>query len=68
MEIEVIAASFKNSQQVLELCKCGIGAATVAPEIFSALIKNSAIDSAVENFIGDFESFAGHGKTMRDFH
>lgn len=68
MEIEVIAASFKNSQQVLELCKCGVGAATLSPEIFSALIKNSAIDSAVENFITDFESFAGHDKTMRDFH
>ena len=67
METEVIAASFKNSQQVLELCKCGIGAATVAPEILSALIKNSAIDSAVEDFIGDFEHFAGKGKTMLDF-
>ena len=67
METEIIAASFKNSQQVLELCKCGIGAATLAPEIFSALIKNSAIDSAVENFIADFESFAGKDKSMLDF-
>lgn len=67
METEVIAASFKNSQQVLELCKCGIAAATLSPEIFSALVKNSAIDSAVEDFIADFESFAGAGKTMLDF-
>jgi len=67
METEVIAASFKNSQQVLELCKCGIGAATVAPEIFFALVKNSAIDDAVENFITDFESFAGKEKSMLNF-
>ena len=67
METEVIAASFKNSQQVLELCKCGIGAATLSPEIFTALVKNSAIDSAVEDFIADFESFAGKDKTMLDF-
>ena len=67
METEVIAASFKNSQQVLELCKCGIGAATLSPEIFTALVKNSAINSAVENFIADFESFAGDNKTMLDF-
>lgn len=67
METEVIAASFKNSQQVLELCKCGVGAATLSPEIFAALIKNSAIDSAVENFIADFETFAGQNKTMLDF-
>ena len=67
METEVIAASFKNSQQVLELCKCGVGAATIAPEIFFAMVKNTAIDSAVENFIADFETFAGAGKTMLDF-
>ena len=67
METEVIAASFKNSQQVLELCKLGISAATVAPEIFFALVKNSAINDAVENFITDFESFAGKDKSMLDF-
>ncbi|MCR5833732.1 MAG: fructose-6-phosphate aldolase [Selenomonadaceae bacterium] len=67
MEIEVIAASFKNSQQVLELCKSGVGAATVAPNIFNALIANSAIDDAVDNFIADFESFAGVNKSMLDF-
>ena len=67
MECEVIAASFKNSQQVLELCKCGIGAATLSPEMYAAIVKNSAISSAVEDFIGDFESFAGKDKTMLDF-
>ena len=67
METEVIAASFKNSQQVLELCKRGISAATLSPEIFIALVKNSAINSAVEDFIADFESFAGKDKTMLDF-
>jgi len=67
METEVIAASFKNSQQVLELCMCGVSAATLSPEIFTALVKNSAINSAVEDFITDFESFAGKNKTMLDF-
>ena len=67
METEIIAASFKNAQQLLELCRCGVGAATLSPEIFYALVKNSAIDSAVEDFIADFESFAGKDKTMLDF-
>ncbi len=67
METEVIAASFKNSQQVLELCMCGISAATLSPEIFNALVKNSAINSAIEDFIADFESFAGQNKSMLDF-
>ena len=66
METEVIAASFKNSQQILELCKLGIGAATVSPEVLFSVVKNTAIDSAVESFVSDFESFAGAGKTMLD--
>ena len=67
LETEVIAASFKNSQQLLELCKCGIGAATLSPEIFAELVKNSEVDSAAESFIADFENFAGRDKTMLDF-
>lgn len=67
METEVLAASFKNSQQVLELCEYGIAAATITPEILTNLTKNPAVDAAIETFISDFESFAGKGKTMRDF-
>ena len=67
LETEVLAASFKNSQQFLELCKAGIGAATVSPDVISNLVKNVAIDSAVEQFIADFESFTGKNKTMLDF-
>ena len=67
LETEVLAASFKNSQQVLELCEYGIAAATISPDLLTAFNKNSAIDEAVETFISDFESFAGKGKTMRDF-
>lgn len=67
METEILAASCKNSRQVSELCKCGISAATLAPEIFFTLIENSTIDDAAENFIVDFETFAGAGKSMLDF-
>ncbi len=61
---EVLAASFKNSQQVLELCAYGIGAATVAPDIMEGLVKNPAIDAAVEAFIKDFEGLTAPGTTM----
>ena len=67
METEIIAASFKNSQQVLELCEYGIRAATVSPDILGGLVKNAAIDFAVESFVKDFESFSGENKTMLDF-
>ena len=61
---EVLAASFKNSQQVLELCAYGIGAATLAPDIIEGLVKNPAIDAAVEAFISDFEGLTSPGTTM----
>ena len=43
LKTEVLAASFKNSQQVLELCAYGIGAATIAPDVIEGLIKNDAV-------------------------
>ena len=63
-ETKVLAASFKNSQQVLELCKCGIGASTVAPNVIDDFVKNQAIDAAVDMFIKDFESITRRGANM----
>lgn len=66
MNCEVLAASFKNSQQVLELVEYGVGSATLAPSVIDGLVKNLAIDGAVNDFIKDFESI-GEGKTMKDY-
>ena len=55
LKTEVLAASFKNSQQVLELCAYGIGAATIAPDVIEGLIKNDAVTAAVGAFTKDFE-------------
>lgn len=62
----ILAASFKNSQQVLELCCYGIGAATVAPDVIESFVKNQAITAAVNDFVKDFEGLTGSGKTMSD--
>ncbi len=62
----LLAASFKNSQQVLELTKYGVKAVTLAPDVIEALVKNAAIDAAVAQFNADFASLAGEGKTMLD--
>ncbi len=63
-QTQVLAASFKNSQQVLELCEYGIGASTVSPDVMEAFVKNVAIDSAVASFVADFEELCGKGRTM----
>lgn len=62
----LLAASFKNSQQVLELAKYGVKAATVAPDVIDGMFKNPAIDAAVVQFNKDFEGLVGPGKTMKD--
>lgn len=64
LKTEVLAASFKNSRQLLELCEYGIGAATVAPDVLEGLVKNQAVTAAVDDFARDFEGLAGEGRTM----
>lgn len=66
LECGLLAASFKNSQQVLELAKYGVKAATVAPDVIDGLVKNPAIGAAVDQFTKDFEKLVGAGKTMKD--
>lgn len=60
----LLAASFKNSKQVLELIKYGVKAVTVSPDVIDALVKNAAIDSAIARFTEDFEGHTGAGITM----
>ena len=62
----VLAASFKNSQQILELTKYGIKSVTAAPDIIEGLVKNAAIDAAIYQFTADFQGLVGEGKTMLD--
>ena len=62
----LLAASFKNSQQVQALCEAGVGAATASPDIIEGLIKNQSVAAAVEAFVADFQKLCGDGKTMLD--
>lgn len=64
LNTQILAASFKNTLQVQELCVYGIGAATMTPDVIDNLIKNASVTSAVEAFVSDFEKLCGEGKTM----
>ena len=64
METKVLAAGFKNSQQVQELCEYGISCVTLASEVIENLIKNANVTAAVNDFVKDFEQLCGEGKTM----
>ena len=66
LKTELLAASFKNSQQVLELAKYGLGASTIAPDVIEGLIKVDAARIAVDVFTKDFEALCGEDSTMLD--
>lgn len=56
LKAEVLAASFKNSQQILELCAHGIGSITASPDVLRALTYHDATFMAEEKFERDFYS------------
>ena len=62
---KLLAASFKNSQQVLNLCRYGVGAATVAPSVINGLVNNAAIDSAIRVFETDFQNLTGRSSMSK---
>lgn len=64
LKTQVLAASFKNCRQVLELVRCGVGAATVSPDVLEAFLKLDAVDAAVERFRLDFEGLCGAQATL----
>lgn len=64
MKTRLLAAGFKNSQQVQELCEYGVRSVTVASDVIDNLIKNANVTLAVNDFVADFESLCGQGKTM----
>ena len=65
-ETGILAASFKNSQQVLDLCACGIKAATCSPSVIDGFVKNAAIDIAVQDFLSAFAKSAPDSASMAD--
>lgn len=65
-DAKIMAASFKNSQQVLELCAYGIDSATCGPAIIDNFTASAAIGAAVDKFTSDFEKAVGKGKTMEN--
>lgn len=64
MSTKILAASFKNTRQVIELIKYGIDSATAAPDIIEAFIKNDSVAAAVRAFTDDFSNAYGEGCTM----
>lgn len=66
LDSDVLAASFKNSEQVLELVRAGIGALTAHPDVLAHLVGNPATDAAIADQNDDFASLVGGRHTWTD--
>ncbi len=63
---DLLAASFKNVEQILKLAEAGVGVVTVAPELLEQLLYHPLTNQAVIDFKNDFESITAKGATMKD--
>lgn len=61
MDTKVLAASFKNAQQVIELMQHGVHSVTVPYDICKSMMNHPLTDWSVGKFIEDWENTFGKG-------
>lgn len=66
LDCKVLAASFKNAEQVHKCALCGCHSVTVSADIMKALISHPMTDAAIEGFDSDWKRVYGD-KTILDF-
>ncbi len=59
---KILAASFKNTNQIMEALSSGAAAATASPELYSKMLENPAVFSAIETFRNDWINLYGDRK------
>ena len=59
---KILAASFKNTEQVIDSFKVGAHAVTVSVDLLTTMVKNAIIDFAVDGFKNDWVSLYGNKK------
>lgn len=65
-DANILGASFKNSKQVVDLISNGIGAVTIAAEMFSPFVEGENVTKSIADFKADFENLTSVNKTMAD--
>ncbi len=66
LECRVLAASFKNAQQVHRCAMAGCQSVTVSADLFRALIAHPLTDAAVEGFDRDWKRVYGERTLLSD--
>ena len=66
-DTKVLAASFKNTTQVLKLAEYGIDSATCSYEVFEKFVDDSNINKAVADFTNDFNKIDKNKNSWIDY-
>ena len=66
-ETKILAASFKNSNQLIRLAEVGIGASTCSSDVIFKLIDDKNIESTINIFKNDFSKLDSSKKTWLDY-
>ena len=59
IQTKIVAASFNNTQQVMDALMAGAQAVTASPELYTQMVENPMIDSAIAGFAADWEATYG---------
>jgi len=59
MDCKILPASFKNTQQVMEVLKLGVGAITLPVDVVAQMFAHPAVQPAVDQFIHDWQGVFG---------
>ena len=66
IEAKVLAAGFKNVQQVHDAVLAGSRSITVSPDLMDQMMAHPLTDRSVDRFVGDWEAAYGQGRTTLD--
>ncbi|HIT90639.1 MAG TPA: fructose-6-phosphate aldolase [Candidatus Merdenecus merdavium] len=55
-ETEILAASFKNTNQIMDALLCGAHAVTASPQLYTQMVESPVIDHAIKEFYKDWAS------------
>lgn len=61
---KILAASFKNKKQLMDVAEIGVDAATAPADIIKSMLDNANVDAAIDKFTQDFYDLCGQAKKM----
>jgi len=65
LKSKILAASFKSTQQALEIMKLGIGAITLPVDVVEQMLFHPAVQPAVDQFSRDWQAVFGNKRSFQ---